>query len=223
MSIKLQRQQTLQQTRRALVLDAARALFDEAGLAGFNMRDVARRAGYTPGALYAYFDSKEALLSGLLSATLDRLEQAILNARQYKTRPDKTLQAQALAWFNYLLNHSHELDLLLATLLSSGAPLGAQANLYERWQSILRPCEAALVALDATPSAASQESAALQAQALGLLLAHRSMAVVGQGASAEGMFRLYLDQVLARFVANSAQWDQAAELSDPAWQVDLFA
>ena len=91
MSIKLQRQQTLQQARRALVLDAARALFDEAGLAGFNMRDVARRAGYTPGALYAYFDSKEALLSGLLSATLDRLEQVILAARQYKTRPDKTL------------------------------------------------------------------------------------------------------------------------------------
>jgi AcrR family transcriptional regulator len=223
MSIKLQRQQTLQQARRALVLDAARVLFDDAGLAGFNMRDVARRAGYTPGALYAYFDCKEALLSGLLSATLDRLEQAILNARQYKTRPDKTLQAQALAWFNHLLNHPYELDLLLATLLGSGAPLGAQANLYARWQSILRPCEAALVALGAKPLAASQESAALQAQALGLLLAHRNLAVVGQGANAEGMFRLYLDQVLARFVANSAQLDQAAELSDPAWQVDLFA
>ena len=63
----------------------------------------------------------------------------------------------------------------------------------------------------------------MQAQALGLLLAQRSLAVVGQGASAEGMFRLYLDQVLARFMVNSAQLDQATELSDPAWQVDLFA
>ena len=53
MQAKLQRRQTLSDARRALVLDAARAVFSEAGIEGASIREIARRAGYTPGAIYS--------------------------------------------------------------------------------------------------------------------------------------------------------------------------
>ncbi len=48
-------------SRRALVLDAARAVFDELGIEGASIREIAKRAGYTPGAIYSYFENKEAM------------------------------------------------------------------------------------------------------------------------------------------------------------------
>ena len=67
MEAKLQRQQTLSDARRTLVLDAARAVFAEVGVSGANIREIAKRAGYTPGAIYSYFDSKEAIYAALLA------------------------------------------------------------------------------------------------------------------------------------------------------------
>ena len=51
METRLLRRQALTETRRALVLDAVRAVFQEHGLDGASIREIARRAGYTPGAI----------------------------------------------------------------------------------------------------------------------------------------------------------------------------
>ena len=75
-----QRRQRLTDTRRALVLDAAREVFQQHGLAGANMREIARRAGYTPGAIYSYFDSKESIYGALLAESLERLNAAVAGA-----------------------------------------------------------------------------------------------------------------------------------------------
>ena len=45
-----QRQLAMSDTRRALVLDAARSVFAEKGVEGASIREIARRAGYTPSA-----------------------------------------------------------------------------------------------------------------------------------------------------------------------------
>src|SRR4051812_39557695 len=47
---------------RALLVTAARDLFLEAGEAGFSLREVARRVGVSPAAVYRHFDGKEALI-----------------------------------------------------------------------------------------------------------------------------------------------------------------
>lgn len=47
---------------RALLVTAARDLFLEAGEPGFSLREVARRVGVSPAAVYRHFDGKEALI-----------------------------------------------------------------------------------------------------------------------------------------------------------------
>lgn len=59
--------------RREQMLDAAFSLFQEVGLQGFNMRELGQRAGYTAGALYAYFDGKAAILDALRDRLLQQL------------------------------------------------------------------------------------------------------------------------------------------------------
>src|SRR5215203_4625465 len=101
MEARLQRQLNLSQTRRALVLDAARAVFEEHGIEGASIREIAKRAGYTPGAIYSYFDSKEAIYGALLSESLDRLNAAVDNAQPHDGSPGARLQAKALGWFGF--------------------------------------------------------------------------------------------------------------------------
>ena len=48
---------------RALLLTAARDLFLETGVAGFSLREVARRVGISPAAVYRHFEHKEALIT----------------------------------------------------------------------------------------------------------------------------------------------------------------
>lgn len=47
---------------RGLLITAARDLFLEAGEPGFSLREVARRVGISPAAVYRHFDGKEALI-----------------------------------------------------------------------------------------------------------------------------------------------------------------
>ena len=98
---RLQRQQTVGEARRALVLDAARTVFEEQGLEGASIREIAKRAGYTPGALYSYFESKEAIYGALLEASLVRLQAAVDEAKAIKNNPAKTLALKAQAWFDF--------------------------------------------------------------------------------------------------------------------------
>jgi AcrR family transcriptional regulator len=53
------------QEMRAAIIDEARRLVDAAGLDAVTIRAIARALGYSPGALYEYFDSKEAIVEAL--------------------------------------------------------------------------------------------------------------------------------------------------------------
>ena len=53
------------QEMRLAIIDEARRLVDAAGLDAVTIRAIARALGYSPGALYEYFDSKEAILQAL--------------------------------------------------------------------------------------------------------------------------------------------------------------
>lgn len=82
---RLDRQARANGVRREQLLDVAQELIDAQGLDGFNMRVIARRAGYTAGALYAYFDGKEGILLALQRRVLDRLADAVQGVKTPRT------------------------------------------------------------------------------------------------------------------------------------------
>lgn len=58
------------EARRQQILDAARECFTERGYHRTTVQDICRRAGLSPGAVYRYFDSKEAIFEGLAERRL---------------------------------------------------------------------------------------------------------------------------------------------------------
>ncbi|THF59796.1 TetR/AcrR family transcriptional regulator [Ollibium composti] len=58
------------------ILEAAKACFVRAGFQGASMHDICTEAGMSPGALYRYFASKEAIIAAICEA--DRREDATL-------------------------------------------------------------------------------------------------------------------------------------------------
>ncbi len=62
----------IQRARREHILDAAEQCFARAGFHRTTMHDICKEASVSPGALYVYFDSKEALIAG--SAERDRAD-----------------------------------------------------------------------------------------------------------------------------------------------------
>ena len=60
-SIKEQRTQRI----RSRIIDAARTLVVENGFEHLSLRGIARRVGYSPAALYEYYDSKDSILEDL--------------------------------------------------------------------------------------------------------------------------------------------------------------
>lgn len=64
----------VQRARREHILDAAELCFARHGFHQTSIHDICREAGVSPGALYVYFDSKEALIAGI--SERDRAEFA---------------------------------------------------------------------------------------------------------------------------------------------------
>jgi AcrR family transcriptional regulator len=56
----------VQQARSERILDAAEACFARTGFHRTTMHDICKEAGVSPGALYVYFDSKEALFEAIV-------------------------------------------------------------------------------------------------------------------------------------------------------------
>ncbi len=62
-----------QEERRARILDAAERCFARAGFHRTTMQDICKEAGVSPGALYIWFASKEALIAGLSARNRDEV------------------------------------------------------------------------------------------------------------------------------------------------------
>ena len=213
-----QRRQSLTDTRRALVLDAAREVFQQHGLAGANMREIARRAGYTPGAIYSYFDSKELIYGALLAESLERLnaavdeavpadstgttaEPAASPAAPPTAAPAAELRARSRAWFDFFTRNPRDLDLgfyLVQGLAERGLTPELNRALNQRLHDALAPGEQALIALGLGADAARFEATALFAQGVGLLLLRHTGRIKLFGQDADMLFNHYLDGLIAR-------------------------
>jgi len=213
LELRQQRQLAMSDTRRAHVLDAARRVFAARGVEGASIREIAREAGYTAGALYSYFDSKEAIYAALVAESLDRLQAEVLAARAPKSQPAKALVAKAQAWFGFYANNPRDLD--LGFFLVNGLTRELDRALNERLMQALHPCEQAFEDMGLSPDAAARENAAMFAHGMGLLLLQHTGRIRLFGQAAPALFAQYVDRLVERF--------DPATATGAVKQRDLFA
>ncbi len=112
--------------RRAAIMEAARRVFAERGLAGASLRRIAAEAGYTPAALYYYWPDKEHLYGAVLADSLAALDAYV--AAAVRAAPEgKGAVAGLRAFYDYYRARPEELDLGL--YLYRGAPIGLTRTL----------------------------------------------------------------------------------------------
>ncbi len=204
MQARLNRQQAQIDSRRAGVLDAARAVFQRLGIEGASIREIAKEAGYTPGAIYSYFDNKEAIYGALLGESLERLNAAVDAAGHDALPPADQLNAKACAWFGFFAANPRDLDLgfyLVQGLQPRGLTVELNFQLNDRLHDALRPCEAALQAMGLSPDAALRENTSLFAHGVGLLLMQHTGRIRMFGQDASVLFQLYTTNLVARLKA----------------------
>jgi TetR/AcrR family transcriptional repressor of uid operon len=122
----------IQRARREHILDAAETCFARAGFHRTTMHDICREASVSPGALYVYFDSKEALIAGI--SERDRAEFAYrLDA--LAAAPD-FMQALRELGEQYFLEepaHSHRMCIEIGLESTRNARVGEIFQRFDRY------------------------------------------------------------------------------------------
>lgn len=106
---------------RERILAAARQLVIERGGPGLAMREVARRVGLTPMAIYRHFADREALLEAVVSEARLRL-LVRLQAGLTAPTPRARLEASAVAYLEFGLEEPQYYELLFMQPLRPAAP-----------------------------------------------------------------------------------------------------
>ncbi|MGI5282259.1 TetR/AcrR family transcriptional regulator [Nonomuraea polychroma] len=120
--------------RREQLLDAALKVFADKGVDGASVKDLAEAAGVTPGLLYRYFDSKEALVQALLAERgfLPRLRELL--TADHGARTARQVLAELLAAFDGLLADNAD---LMAVFFSTTRARPALAELMAEGQRLV--------------------------------------------------------------------------------------
>lgn len=199
------RNQALADVRRQSVLDAARSAFFELGMEKTSMREIALRAGYTVGAIYSYFPSKEEVYGALLAESLERLNARVQQALAGLIDEVQRTRRSATAFFDFYRENPRDLDLgfyLFQGMNPRGLTPELNEKLNARLRDALQPTQSALQALGLPPKRALEEVTALFAHTVGLLvLSHTGRIRMFKQAS-QDLFDAYLRQLLGR--ANAA-------------------
>ncbi len=199
------RQEAVSELKRALIVAAARRVFEADGLEGASVRAIAREAGYTAGAIYFHFANKEAIYAQVLEESLDRLvaavDRAVSIAGDDATRQ---LSAAALAFFDFYAENPRDLDLGFYLFRGGVRPQGLSrdldARLNARLTASLAPIGTAARALGADATAATALIADAFAHAAGLLLLEHSGRIRLFASSSRKLMADYIATVIARLV-----------------------
>lgn len=195
------RQQALADVRRQLVLDAARSAFFELGMEKTSIREIAQRAGYTAGAIYSYFASKEEVYGALLAESLDRLDAAVQRSLAGCTHHAERVRQAATAFFDFYRENPRDLDLgfyLFQGMKPRGLTPALNEALNARLRDALRPTQDGLAGLGMTARQALAEVTALFAHTVGLLVLSHTGRIRMFKQGSQALFETYLQQLLAR-------------------------
>lgn len=122
---------------RAALLDAAAEVFASRGLRDASVDEVAERAGYSKGAVYWHFESKDDLFLALLEERIDRPMREMIGLLE-SAPPEHDMGPEASRRFTELLQTQRELLLLEHEYWSQAARDPALRGRYRNRQARLR-------------------------------------------------------------------------------------
>src|SRR5688572_20568836 len=180
-----------------LALRAAAELIDEGGAAALSMREVARRIGYTVGALYLVFENLDDLIVHLNERTVVELRGALEKIRGRTGEPGQTVKLLVAAYLGFALLHTARWRLVFEHRLPEGqkAPPTYKGHTAAIFALVARHLRDAGVALD--DDAARELATALWSGAHGIcMLAVTGKLQVVTQASVQKLLDVLLDRFL---------------------------
>lgn len=109
---------------RQALLAAAEELLVEGGIEALSWREIARRAGVSPGAPYHHFADKAALLTALAQQHLAALDRRFEAVRAAHDDPGEQLRALGMVYVGYALDHPAAFRLMFRPEM--GSPFGGE-------------------------------------------------------------------------------------------------
>ena len=104
------------QDTRTRILEHARAVYLEGGVAHFSLREVARRVGISAAAVYRHFDNKEALLGAVCEEGFRTFSSYLLRALGEKS-PIARLRASGAYYLRFALENEHDYRVIFMSLV----------------------------------------------------------------------------------------------------------
>lgn len=198
---RVARESTLNQARRTLILDAARCAFFELGLDGASLREIAKRAGYTPGAIYSYFVNLEEIYGALLGESLQRLNQVVEAAKPSGNSASAIdmLRAKAEAFYVFYRDNPKELDLgfyLFDGMKPRGLTAELNQELNDQLMAALNPVQVQLEALGLSTEEAVLETSAVFAHIVGVLVLNNTGRIRLFKQNPDTLFERYMDSLI---------------------------
>lgn len=218
------RQVMMGERRRELLLDAATDVLAESGWEGFNLRDMAAKAGYSAGALYAYFDSKEQLLACVRDRWLQSLcvvvEQAKLPRSRAQSKADEAswqplYTARMQMWWTSVARHRAAWQLMCLPWQPSGS--GGSTGLMFAMERVTAMAQDGLEQGWSDGAAARRAHGDILAMGLGYLLALGSTA---EATMVQAMETRFIEALSVRLQVGGAV---GALGHDADVQADLFS
>lgn len=173
-SAKANRSSAVNALKRQLIRDAAKRVFVSRGLSAASVREIAQQAGYTTGAIYFHYASKEEIYADVLRESLAALHEAVSSAAAAQKKPAEALVAAYRAFIAFY--RSQPQDLSLGLYLFEGAgPRGLSPalnrDLNARFLGVMQLFEARLAAASVPPRECRVEAVAIFDEMIGLLIA----------------------------------------------------
>ena len=121
----LDRRERRRQQTREEILTAARELLLEVGPEEITLRQVARRADFSPASLYTYFSSREEMIAELIAGSLQRLASYVRRV-PLDLPPDRRVVELGIAYMDFAYENPVDLRCVLS------ASQGAMPDVGER-------------------------------------------------------------------------------------------
>jgi AcrR family transcriptional regulator len=196
------RRETNRKFRHDAVLAAAQQVFAQSGLEGATMRAIAQAAGYTAGAVYSYYPTKEAIYADLLSHSLQELRAEIAAAIARESAPEAGLRAAIRAVYRFYRARPQDLDLGLYVfqgLRPRGLGPELDRQLNSRLIVALQKIAGAIARVGGlSPLEAHRETVAAICQLFGVLILAGTGRLKILDSDPETLIEHYLDGLLAR-------------------------
>lgn len=115
-----ERREREKEQRKEHILDTARKLLLEKGLAATSINQIAKHSELSVGAIYFYFKDKEELFAALQLEGLDLLRQSISASIRPECSPDEKIRSIAGAYLRFSEEHKNYYDIINYFLTSPG-------------------------------------------------------------------------------------------------------